>query len=324
MSQLDDARIIKEYRNQGKTFNDIGEILGKNSEACRSTLRRYESNLNNDIDILNILDKEFDFSTLKSKKAEARCYEINEAERLKHYGSYLIFSDLHIPYERGALIKDILLQPEVKKIDTCIIDGDLGQFEVAGKWPSETDDIITITLDRMEEILEVIASQFKKVIIIPGNHDLWCERELNRTTKNGLKELLKGVSPIQIVIDRLFEKGITNIEFTIQNELQLGNVMIAHPNEFVSTTGQTVIRVAEGYLVKNRDLSAVIIGHTHNVFTSLYRNVAVYEIGCLCHVLEYKKKNKMDRNVWVPAYGIFTIKPDGDLDVGKSRVIAMV
>lgn len=324
MSQLDEARIILEYRKQGKTFNDIGEILGKNGEACRSTLRRYESNLNNDISILNMLDNEYDFTQCVSKKAEEKCKQIDEYEQKKKYGTYLWISDTHEPYTRRQLIKDILLLPEVQKIDTLILGGDIGQFDVASKWQVDNDDIIDTTLTKMSELFEVFASRFKKVYIMPGNHDAWPQRELNRSIKNGLKRLIKDVSPIQTVIDELYEKGITNLEYTIQNELQLGNVIFAHPNEYCAVPGQTVIRVADACLTKKRDLSAVVIGHTHQVFSSMYRNIAVYETGCMCYEMEYKKKSKVTKTLWVPAYSIFTIKSDGDLDVKQSKVVAMV
>ena len=324
MSQLEEAKIINEYKKQGKTFYDIGLILNKNPEACRSTLRRYESNLNNDLDILNILDNEYNFDLCKSKKAEKKCQEINEYEQRKHYGTYLIMNDFHEPYSRRQLIKTILLMPEIQKIDTLILNGDIFQMDVASKWKIDTDDIIQTSLDKGSELFEVLSSQFNKIYVIPGNHDLWPQRELNHSIKNGLKRLINDVSPIKTIIDELYEKGIKNIEYTEQNELKLGNVIFAHPNEFCSTPGQTVIRVADSYLTKYRDLSAVIIGHTHAIFSSLYRNIAVYETGCLCFEMEYKKKNKMDKHPWVPAFGIFTIKLDGNLDTTKSKVVAMV
>jgi predicted phosphodiesterase len=324
LSQIDEARIIREYIKQGKTYSEIGRILNKNPEACRSTLRRYQSNLNNDVDILNILDNEYDFSQCKSKKAEETCLKINEYERRKGYGKYLILNDLHEPYSRRQLIKEILLMSEVMEIDTVIVNGDLGQFDVASKWQVDTDDIIETTLNKMSEILEVLAARFKQVYIINGNHDTWPIRELNRSIKNGLRRLIKDVSPIQTVIDELYEKGITNIEYTHQNELKLGNVIFAHPNEYCNTLGQTVVRVADAYLTKYRDLSAVIIGHTHQVFSGSYRGIAVYETGCLCYELEYKKQSKICKNPWINAFGIFTINADGDLLVNQSKVISMI
>jgi predicted phosphodiesterase len=322
-NQLQEAKLINEYKSQGKTFNEIGQILNKNGEACRSTLRRYESLLTNDINILNILDNEFDFTQCKSKKAEEICNKINQYEQSKGYGTYLVMNDFHEPYTRRKLIKEILLQPEIQKIDTVILNGDIGQFDVAGKWVADTDDMIETTLDKMSELFEVFANRFKKVYVIPGNHDLWVQRELNKSIRNGLKRVVKDISPIQTVINELQDKGIKNIEYTIQNELKLGNGIFAHPNEFCSVPGQTVIRVADTYLNKHRDLNFVVIGHTHAVFSAIWRNIAVYETGCMCYELEYKKKSKIDKHVWIPAFGIFTIKPDGNLDVNKSKVVSM-
>lgn len=324
MSQLEEAKLIYQYKKQDKTFKEIGIILNKDPEACRSTLRRYQSNLNNELDILNILDNEYDLSKCVSKKAEEKCQQINNYEQQKDYGTYLWFSDLHEPYARRQLIKEILLLPEIQKIDTLILGGDIGQFDVASKWQVDTDDIIDTTLTKMSEIFEVFANRFKKIYVIPGNHDNWPRRELNNSIKNGLKRLVRDISPIQIVIDELYEKNIKNIEFTIQNELKLGNVIFAHPNEYCSTTGQTVIRIADSYLTRYRNLSAVIIGHTHQVFSSMYRNIAVYEVGCLCFEMKYKKEHKMDKTLWTPAYGIFNIDSNGNLDVKKSKVVAMV
>jgi predicted phosphodiesterase len=324
LSQLEEAKVIQEYRKQNKTFNDIGLILNKNGEACRSILRRYESDLNNDIDILNILDNQITEDKFSSHKSEKICKDIDNKQRLKKYGKYLIISDLHEPFADRQSLKKVLLDSEVRKLDTVIINGDLFQMNVASKFPVDKDELVQESLDKGSEILEVLSNQFKEVIIVEGNHDRHCKRELIKSVKNGLKRLIKDISPIQTVIDELYEKNKTNnIEFIFGNELILGNVVIAHPDYFSGTPGGTVIGMADTYLAKNRNISAVIIGHTHAIHSSIYKNIAVYELGCLCMEMDYTKGARMHRSPWVKGYGIFTINPDGNLDYNKSKVMTI-
>jgi predicted phosphodiesterase len=325
MSQLDEARIIAEYKKQGKTFNDIGEILGKNGEACRSTLRRYQSDLNNDISLLNILDNEINEDKFTSKRSEEVCKAINDAECLKKYGAYFVINDLHEPYTERKVLKRILLDPEVRKIKTCIVNGDLLQLDVASKFPVDKDEVIKESIEKGSEILEVLASEFEEVIVIEGNHDRHAKRELLKSVKNGLKFLIKDVYAIQSIINDLYEKhNIKNIKFTFGNELKLGNVYFAHPDYYTGVPGQTVIGMADSYLAKDRSVNAVIIGHTHAVHSGIYKDIAVYECGCLCKDMDYIKGAQKRKSPWVLAYSIFTIKPDGDLDRNKSKVITVV
>jgi predicted phosphodiesterase len=322
--QLEEAKLISQYRSQNKTFNEIGNLLNKNPEACRSTLRRYQSNLNEDINILNILDNEINDDIFNYKRSEKICQQIDEYERSKKYGTYLCLSDIHSPFESRKTIKQILLDPDVKKIDTCIVNGDLFQMDVASKFPVDRDELIELSLDKGSEILEVLANQFKKVYIVEGNHDRHCKRELLKSVKNGLKRLIKDVSPIKTVIDELYDKNkIDNIEFTYGNELMIGNVVFAHPDYFSSVPGQTVIGMIDTYLTRYKDLSAVIIGHTHQLHYLNYKGVAGYETGSLCKEMDYIRGAIKHRTPWVLGYGIFTIKPDGDIDTKNSQVISI-
>lgn len=325
MSQLEEARIIREYRRQNKTFNEIGRILGRNGEACRSILRRYESDLNNDLDILNILDNEISEDEFSSRRSEKVCEEINKIEASKKYGTYFVINDLHEPFAERKLLKRILLDPEVIKIKTCIINGDLFQMDVASKFLVDKDELIKESLDKGSEILEVLANQFETVYIVEGNHDRYPRRELIKSIKNGLKLLVKDVYAIQSAINDLYEKNnIENIKFVFGNELKLGNVYFAHPDYFCSVPGQTVIGMADSYLAKDRNVNAVIIGHTHAAHSGIYKNIAVYENCCLCKNMDYIKGAQRRRSPWVLGYGIYTINPDGNLDTNKSKVITMV
>lgn len=325
MSQLDDAKVIHEYRVEGKTYKDIGDILHKDPECCRSILRRYQSDLNNDISILNILDNEISSDKFFSRKAEETCKKIDEEQRLKKYGSYFTINDLHEPFAERRVLKRILLEPEVKKTKTCIVNGDVLQLDVGSKFPVPKDELLSESLEKGSEIFEVLSEMFEEVIVIEGNHDRFLKRELLKNTKNGLKDALKNIYAIQLIIDDLFEKhGIKNIKFTFGNELKLGNGYFAHPDYFTGVPGQTVIGMADSYLAKDRNVDFVIIGHTHAIYSGEYKRIAVYENACLCKDMDYIKGAQKRRSPWVLGYGIYTIKPDGNLDRNKSKIVTVV
>jgi predicted phosphodiesterase len=324
MGQLEEAKFIQELRQQGKTFTDIGLELGYHPEKCRSILRRYESDLNNDISILNMLDNEIGEEYYTSRKTERRCKEIDEFERSRGYGTYFVANDFHEPYAARKLLKQVLSTPEVRKIKKAILLGDIFQMDVASKFVTDKDELIQMSLDKGSELLEVFANQFDVVYIVRGNHDQHANRELNKSIKNGLKRLIRDISPIQTIIDELEEKSnITNLTYTFGNELMLGNVVFCHPDYFSGTLGKTATGMADTYLAKYRDLSAVIVAHTHHIFSGLYRNVAVYENGCFCHEIDYHKGPQKLSNQWNKGYGIYTINSEGNLIINESKVFTI-
>jgi predicted phosphodiesterase len=323
LSQLEEARNIKELRLQGTSWNDIGKQLNRNGEACRSILRRYESEITGEVSVLSILDKKIDLDGLIFNKKTQKLMQIfDEQEQKSNYGDYFYVSDLHGLFCIMEGLKVGILDAKSKKITKAIINGDLFDLDSASKFMVPRDSIIASELPKIKDILTVFGKEFEATYITAGNHDDRVRRLLFSKVPNGIKDLIQGVDPIQKVIDDLkTEEGIENLYYTWGNELKLGNVIFAHPEHFSSVPGRTVLDMIDTYLLKHKDLSAVIIGHTHADIKKVYKGVYAFETGCLCFEPDYRLGARKRKDIWTVAYSIFRIKEDGNLDYKNSHVI---
>jgi predicted phosphodiesterase len=325
ISQLDVARKIDLWRKENPTkytFAAIGQILNLHPEAVRSIYRRYQSDLTDEISSLSPLDRVRDNSLFRyTYSLEAMKY-IDKKENEQGYGDYLCLSDIHVPFEDHEALKAAIISAKSRGIKKVIINGDLFHLDAASNFAVSKDQLAEIELDRVKEILAVLASEFESVYIIEGNHDARLFKELIQKVRNGVKRFIQNVSAIQTAINELkVEEGIHNIYFADGNELWLGNVLICHPDHFSSTPGKTVMDMVDTYLPKFRNLSAVVIGHTHYDIKKVYKGIYVFETGCMCYEPDYKLGAKKHRDIWTTAYAILRINKDGNLVYNDSHVI---
>ncbi|MDP4224802.1 MAG: metallophosphoesterase [Bacteroidota bacterium] len=324
--QIDQAKKIHEWlKEPGITYKIIGDRLGIHPEAARSIYRRYQSDLTGEISVLSILDRERDPLLFRYTRSKEAMEYIDQKEKDVGYGDYLCLSDLHVPFEDVNAIKAAIADAKSRGIHKVIINGDLFHLDSASFFAVSKDQLAEIELNRVKEILQVIAHEFEVVYITEGNHDARLFKELIQKVRNGLKRFIQNISAIQTAIDELkAEEGITNIYYADGNELWLGNVLICHPDHYNSAPGRTVFDMIDTYLPEHRSLSAVIIGHTHYDLKRMYRGVAAFETGCLCYEPDYRTGAKKRKDIWTTAYGIFRIDKNGNLDYNNSHVIPVV
>lgn len=323
LTGIEKARIIHTLRQEEIPWNEIGLRFGENPEALRSTLRRYQSDIDDNISILSVLDKSFnEKELLQSHTSSLLLKQIDETERKDGYGEYLTFSDTHGRYRNNAFLKEAILDAQQRGVKKVIVNGDIFDFEAISKFPSNKDVNAKEEKECVKEMFLVLSKVFDVVLADKGNHDDRLEREIARNIKNGYKVFFKDIDAIKIIIDELREEeGIDNIYYTRTNELFLGDVVFAHPFRFSSVPGRTVMNLADSYLIKNRNLSGVIIGHTHYDFRKMYKDIGVFELGCMCHEPDYKKGPSFGKDKWVNAYGFINITPEGKLDYNKSKLV---
>jgi len=326
ISQLDIARKIDAWRKEKpkpKTFSEIAKLLGfDNPEKARSIYRRYQSDLTDEISYMSILDRVRDTSLLRYTHSVEAMERIASAEKEAGYGQYLVFSDIHVPFEDVDAIKTGIFDARRRGIKKLIINGDLFHLDAASNFAVTKDQLAEAELNRVKELLLVFANEFEKIIIVEGNHDSRLFKELTKSVKNGLKRFIQNISAIQTAIDELnVEDGVSNIYYTQGNELWLGNVLFCHPDHFSPSPGKTVMDMVDTYLPTHRELSGVVIGHTHYDIKKLYRGIPVFETGCLCFEPDYRLGAKKRRDVWTTAYAIIEINKDGDLVYENSHVI---
>lgn len=323
LGQLELARQIKSMRDDNKSWNDIGDKFDRHPESCRSILRRYESDLTGEISILSILDKVPDFDELISyRKCQKKIEEFNKRERLDGYGDYFYVSDLHGLFVDRKALKKGIIDAKNRGIKKVIVNGDIFDLPSASIFPVSKDSIIKNEIPVVKDIFIVLANEFDVVYIVKGNHEARVQRRIAEKVNNGIKDLLKNIDPIQSVVDDLEnEEDITNIYYTWGNELILGNVIFAHPDYYCDSPGKTVLGMIDTYSKDYKNLSAVIIGHTHYDMKKMFRGIAAFETGCCCFEPDYRLGARRRKDNWTIAYSIFRINKDGNLDYNNSFVI---
>lgn len=305
-------------------FSEIGKILNIHPEAARSILRRYESDITDKVEMLSILDKEPEEGIFGYKEYEKIVDEFDAIEKSKGYGTYLVVNDLHGKYCNRKALKEAIMQAKIKNINTVIVNGDLFNFDAASKFIVRKDDIAKEELETSKDFLRVLSSQFKSVYIDEGNHDRRIKTLLNSKLPNGYKCFIEEIDAIQIAIDQLKrEDGINNLFYSKCNKLRFGTVYFLHPNYFSSIPGRTVINVADSLLKKTKNVSGVVIGHTHYDIKKLYNEVAVFECGCMCLEFDYYHEGDARKDQWTTAYGIIEIDKNGIIDYNNSHVVSL-
>ena len=320
---IDKARVIHGLRQKGTPWEEIGVTLDEHPEALRSTLRRYQSDIDDSISVLSILDKSFnEDEMLLYSQSKKLIEQINEMERQKGYGKYLLLSDLHGRYRKNHVIKEGIIEAQNRGIGKAVIAGDLFDFEAISKFSSNKDSNAFEEKEYAKELLCVLGKIFDTVIMEEGNHEWRLKAEIARNIKNGYKVFFKDIDAIQMVIDELREEeGINNIYYPKGNEIILGDVIIAHPKHFSSVPGRTVLDLIDTYLMDYPNLSALIIGHTHYDLKKMYKGVAAFEVGCTCYEPDYRKGARKRKDKWVTAYSFIEITAEGKINYNNSQVI---
>lgn len=258
------------------------------------------------IDIANLLNAEsgcnFGESAYRKEYAafnRGRIYErsLNDKGVVQRI---LSISDLHVPYQLPVET----FSKYQGRVDVLVLNGDITDNTQISRFPKQyrTSPIEEIIQTRayLIDLIEFIHP--KKVVAIPGNHDMRFASYLQKNIDNELLELMPDTS-----LELIFEDGIKHydkrnrtkvwyeplkqvftdidIEYINTWKVKIGRTWFAHPFAFSSGTLKTCEKAMNHFFKTDPDgFSTVVLGHTHRTAESKNGFINLYEQGCCCDI----------------------------------------
>jgi predicted phosphodiesterase len=222
------------------------------------------------------------------------------------YVKVLIMGDIHLPYYRDDIFKEI---EKHKNVDYIIFGGDLLDCESCSFWdvwgrPSVEEELV-LAHEFISKVNTIINPEKTQIISILGNHENRYEKEIVRMQEKQLQKLLnpkilsmleKGFTYYEKDKDITY-KPIKNFKYHDHWWIRLfNNQIIAHPTDFSGVEGSMCVKVADYFLnegIAEKD-DIIIFSHTHKHFmgkVNRRQGLFVIENSCMCKEMNYTKKS---------------------------------
>jgi len=234
----------------------------------------------------------------------------------KQAGTWIVLSDIHVPFHNVVLIDKILnLIKEIKPRGIIIAGDFLDMFSISKYAENSLYALSGVTLGSEYaegcKLLDKIDATFKgEKVFLFGNHEYrfyhWIQKGDNAKYGNAIKNPIEGLD--------LLNRGYKVISDYPDGVFKLGNHL-----EIIHGIYHNV-HVAKKHLESLN--TSVIFGHTHR-FQSYYSNNSIsYNIGWLGDInsIGFNYMNRAAKNLWCNGFAIVNIDDEGDFYVQAVQV----
>lgn len=298
-------------RNRVVKKNNKENSIPKN---INSNLEYQQLNFFSEEDCENI-DK-FLYSNNIKKQMKEIYDSLNDGKAKK----ILSLSDLHSPYMDLQKIDKAI--SDNLDCEYCVINGDLLDLESMSAFDKMEEIDITVEFEQVNKLLKILNENFKKTIIIGGNHDY------SRFAKYIMRNIKPSVR--SFAFDRLnplkyLSEAYENIEVINHNTLQIGDVEFKHPNRYNAPEMRTIVNEYNNMIANLEDfpnpvINCIIIGHTHMAGEYYYNGVKLIEQGCLCKKMDYRFLEPAKRS-WTTGYCVVSLDENYNVDFNETKFI---
>lgn len=241
-------------------------------------------------------------------------------------------SDLHVPFCREDLVKDIVSKHS--GCDICVVNGDLFDNYIISTFPKQKEIPFAIEYAAVMEIVLDLSSHFGKVILVDGNHDAGrFSREIGKLNSS-IKFLLKS-SPLQYIAEgRNFSaKGedlgtinLPNVEYAGNMGMgwytRVGQAIFAHKTRgFRKAPMANAIHMVDWFIRRGTKFQCLVSGHSHKVGLVPYLGKIVIDQGALCLPMEYEKNGGCTMSPPDLGYAIVDLDTRGNVDPETTRPV---
>jgi len=221
-----------------------------------------------------------------------------------------------------------------KKCKAVHLSGDFLNNYSVSSFPKNKNITIDDEYYVGEYWLEELKKVFDDVSINFGNHEERIKRFLGRITRgqiSDMQKILKSNGDALAVM-----ANATGCLYSKDWWAQLGEIITCHPSKYSSVWGKNLTNSVDYFLArmpKGRDVifdeddsmrirpfRAVVQGHSHKIFgNGKYRGVQMYELGCMCHTIDFNVGSRQTQPIWERAFGILRLE-NGHIVFNESRV----
>jgi len=248
-------------------------------------------------------------------------------------------SDLHCPFQREDLIRDIVKKHGFGGVDEasdfCVINGDLFDNYLISKFPKRKEIPFIIEYQAASLIVRFLAQHFKNIYLVDGNHDYnRYMKEIQRL--NPTIQFLAKSSPLKYLADgNLFTAGGNPMPpINLQNVfyagdlgagwwLKLGKTIFCHRlRGFRSNAMQNATYMVDHFAKRGVKFQCLVAGHSHRVGQVAYTGgKLVIDQGALCYPLEYEDDGSCHYSPPDLGYAIVSMDQKGNVDPDETKVM---
>lgn len=224
----------------------------------------------------------------------------------------LSISDTHVPFN----LPINTFKEYAKKVDVLQLNGDILDMQSISKFPK------TYRVSVMEEM--IMGRQYiidlvelikpKKVVVNYGNHEMRFSAYISKNIDTDLLELMP-----QTALDLICDDGFNHydkrnkckvwyeplstvfegieFEYTKNWHCKIGKTIFCHPSAFSSGMMKTAEKAMQYFLTQDRDFSAIVLAHTHQLGKYIKGGITLYEQGT---VSDTSKQTYTDGRLYMP------------------------
>jgi len=204
-------------------------------------------------------------------------------EALSKYKSFTVLGDLHTPYQNNALLKALTNEDDN---EVLIIAGDFFHLDGASTFRKGQHIPFDTELEIVLNTLTLLSKKYKKIVILMANHERRFLRLLYDKMNSHVEyaDVLKGNAYLSRRIANVFNGNILETDCFWLN---VGRVIIAHPDWYTKAPSKTVINTAEYFNSFGIEFDAILNAHTHKCTKIMKMNKVLVEMPCACNPQEY-------------------------------------
>lgn len=245
---------------------------------------------------------------------------------------FVIAGDFHAPFTDYEAVGEMIAK-ESALTDTLIISGDLMDFYSISRFLKYERIPIEQEIAGADALLTQLASAFKDVLIVEGNHDTQrFEKQLRSFLSPEMMHCIELLTGGNLSIVQMLAKRHPNVRFAPQQAghytlgwlTQVGDLLVSHAEKFSSVPGSALRKIEEGMAdfeqVYNLQPWRVLIqAHTHAYsMIPWHADKLLVEGGCCCLTHGYQLTARMGGRPQRIGYTTLT-QHDGKTDLNSVK-----
>lgn len=254
----------------------------------------------------------------------------------------VVCGDPHAPFHDMGAISEMISR-EATDTDLLILNGD---FLDLNNWSRHDKFYVRYSpkqeLAESQALLNLLASKFQKIVMLPGNHDeRWVKALVARGVPADILDAYRSINPEFLSPLHLMAKALSNVEVAEPKPLgdyarfgwfyQVGDLITTHAETYSKIPNRavgSVIHWLQSYALPQslvQPFKVVIQNHTHQAGVT-YNDFGVWgvENGCLCQPGDYVSSPKMAGapRPWIKGYTVLN-QVYGVTDIQSLRFIPL-
>ena len=260
------------------------------------------------------------------KHPQARQQQDTSAKRI------VVAGDFHAPFHDPDAVSSLVAN-EAHYTDTLVISGDLMDFYGISRFLKYEHIPIEQEIAGADALLGQLASAFRDVLVIDGNHDQpRFEKQLRSFLSQDMMHVIELLTGGNLSVIKLLAKRYPNVRFAPQQAgnyklgwlTQVGDLIVSHAEKFSTVPGSALRKIEEGMadfeqVYGLQPWRVLVQAHTHaHSMIPWHADKLLVEGGAMCLTHGYQLTARMGGRPQRIGYTTLT-QHDGKTDVNAVK-----